>query len=377
MKTFARGAIVACLLAGSALAADLEFPSDVRWATYHPMAAQQARAIGDALHAASGATLHVQPGGSDLANAGLLRDGTVDFAATAVAGSIAAQEGVFDFAAADWGPQKVRLVLANTDEPINFGIAVAGDAGVETYADLKGKRVAWYTDLPVVNVNTEAHLAYGGLSWDDVTRVEVAGSFEPALNALRDGQLDAAFAGANERSRKAAEGPRGLVWPPVDPADTAGLKRLEAVAPYFVPHTASQGPAAAGAAEQHPGVHYPYPILVAREDTDAGLVEAMTTALIELYPRYEGKAFGIDGWAVDPQQLLWFVPYHDGAVAALTEAGVWTDAAQAHNDRLVARQEALAAAWAALKAEAPDDWQAAWEARRHEALADGGFRPVF
>jgi len=55
----------------------------------------------------------------------------------------------------------------------------------------------------------------------------------------------------------------------------------------------------------------------------------------------------------------------------------WTDAAQAHNDNLVARQAALKAAWEELKAEGPADWEAAWDAKRREALAAGGFEIVF
>lgn len=56
---------------------------------------------------------------------------------------------------------------------------------------------------------------------------------------------------------------------------------------------------------------------------------------------------------------------------------MWSDAAQAHNDQLVARQEALAAAWATLKAENPDDWESAWVERRRQALKDGGFQVIF
>jgi hypothetical protein len=36
------------------------------------------------------------------------------------------------------------------------------------------------------------------------------------------------------------------------------------------------------------------------------------------------------------------LPYHEGAVRALKEAGVWTPAAQAHNDGLLKRQATLA-----------------------------------
>ncbi len=59
-------------------------------------------------------------------------------------------------------------------------------------------------------------------------------------------------------------------------------------------------------------------------------------------------ALGIDRWQIDAQAFLWFVPYHQGAVTYFKELGVWTDAAQAHNDHLIARQDALAAAWQEL-----------------------------
>jgi hypothetical protein len=56
---------------------------------------------------------------------------------------------------------------------------------------------------------------------------------------------------------------------------------------------------------------------------------------------------------------------------------VWNDAAQAHNDNLIARQAALMAAWEELKAEAPDNWEEAWDAKRRSALEAGGFAVVF
>lgn len=48
------------------------------------------------------------------------------------------------------------------------------------------------------------------------------------------------------------------------------------------------------------------------------------------------------GFAIDRQVLDWIVPYHDGAVRNLREIGVWTDAHEAHNQALLARQAILA-----------------------------------
>lgn len=371
MKKVARALAVTGLLCGPVEAAEFELPERVTWTTNSTLGHEQALAIGTALRESSGVELHVETAESDRARAELLRSGAVDFAVTAVGGSLAAQEGVFDFAGKDWGPQPVRLVLASSGEPFNYAIAIAADLGIDSYAGLKGKRVAWYANYPVINVNTQAYLAYGGLTWDDVVRVEVAGYFDDALQALADGRLDAAFLFAMaDGSNPPDAGARGLVWPRLDSNDAAAMARMEAVAPYFVPHDAADD-------APHDGAHYPYAILVTLAATDTDLVFNMTKALVALFPRYEGKSFAIQGWHIDEQDLLWFVPYHDGAVAYFREHGVWTPAAQAHNDRLIARQAALAAAWQALQAEAPADWDAAWRERRAAALAAGGFQPLF
>jgi hypothetical protein len=75
------------------------------------------------------------------------------------------------------------------------------------------------------------------------------------------------------------------------------------------------------------------------------------------------------------------VPFHDGAVKALKEAGAWTDALQKHNDGLLQRQTVLIDAWAALlKANPPDDADAfrkAWTAARKAALEKAGMDVVF
>ena len=125
------------------------------------------------------------------------------------------------------------------------------------------------------------------------------------------------------------------------------------------------------------GAAYPYPVLIAMAQTDGDLAYNMTKAMVELFPAYQDKVPGISGWHLDRQNFEWVVPYHEGAIRYYQEQGLWTDAAQAHNDNLIARQEALQAAWEALKAESPDDWDAAWAEARKKALADGGFSVVF
>jgi len=148
------------------------------------------------------------------------------------------------------------------------------------------------------------------------------------------------------------------------------------IAPFFSNMTAVIGATIDGT-DGVATAGYAYPVLVAMVGQDADLVYNMTRAMVELFPDYDGNAPGIGGWALDNQNFEWVAPYHDGAIRYYKEVGVWTDAAQAHNDNLVARQAALKAAWTALKAEAPADWMATWNTKRREALAAGGFEVVF
>ena len=378
--TFARiflGVTSAALLGGAASAEGL--PKQLTWTAYGTGSAgyNQSVAIGAALKAAHGVNLRVLPGKNDISRTEPVRRGKVPFSANGVGGSYMAQEGVFDFGAENWGPQPVRILIANGGGAVGLSVGVAGDLGVKDYADLKGKKVAWVKGAPALNVNVEAYLAYGGLTWDDVQKVEFGG-FGDSWKGLASGKVDAAFASTNSgRAYEAATGPRGLTWPQIDPANADGLARMKAIAPFFNTYTASVGATIDGT-DGVPTAGYAYPVLMTMEgNADDALAYAMTKAMVELYDDYKGKAPGINGWALDNQDLTWVAPYHAGAVRYYKEIGAWTEEAQAHNDMLLARQAALAAAWAELKAEKPADWAAAWAVKRKAALKAGGFEVTF
>ncbi|MCM2563172.1 TAXI family TRAP transporter solute-binding subunit [Lutimaribacter sp. EGI FJ00015] len=368
------------IVAGTATAQSTtaELPRQMSWTAYDTGSAgyNQAVAIGAALQDATGVNLRVLPGKNDVSRTEPLRQGRVQFSATGVGGSFMAQEGAFQFGAENWGPQPIRVLMANNGGAINLAVGVADDLGIEEFSDLKGKRVAWVVGAPALNVNTEAYLAYGGLTWDDVERVDFGG-FGASWKGLIEGQVDAAFASTNSGFAYEAEtGPRGLFWPPIDPDNTEGLERMQSIAPFFNPNKAVVGATIDGT-DGYQGAGYAYPVLVGTDETEADLAYNMTKAMVELYDAYAGKAPGINGWALDKQDMTWVVPYHEGAIRYYTEAGLWNDEAQAHNDNLIARQAALQAAWEELKAEGPDNWEEAWAEKRRAALEAGGFSVVF
>lgn len=378
MKQFFAAFAAVSLSAGAVSANDIELPRQLSWTAYDTGSAgyNQAVAIGAALQDAVGINLRVLPGKNDVSRTEPLRQGRVQFSATGVGGSFMAQEGAFDFGAENWGPQPIRVLLANNGGAINLAVGVADDLGIETFADLRGKRVAYIAGAPALNVNTEAYLAYGGLTWDDVTRVDFGG-FGASWTGLIENQVDAAFAATNSGSAyEAAAGPRGLFWPPIDPENEEGIAAMRGIAPFFMPNLATVGANIDGT-DGYQGAGYPYPVLIATDETDEELVYNMTKAMVELFPAYDGKSPGIGGWALELQEMEWVVPYHEGTIRYFTEVGAWSDEAQANNDGLIERQRVLKEAWDALKAEAPSDWEAAWSEARRQALADAGLEVVF
>jgi TRAP transporter TAXI family solute receptor len=383
MEVTLRTRAVAALVGAAALTvtgtaiAEPNLPATMAWTAYGTGSSGHAQsvAIGKAFKEKYNVNLRVLPGKNDVSRLRPLQVGKVDAVANGV-GTYFAQEGVFGFDKPDWGPQPLRLIMSSKGKA-GLMVGVAADTGVKTMADLKGKRVAWVKSAPALNHNVTANLAFAGLTWDDVEKVEFAG-FGASWEGMTNNQVDAAFAITVSGSTKpVASSPRGLVWPALPHDDAEGWKRMLAVAPYFTKNKVFAGTNVPK--DGIDGQAYPYPILTVRSDMTDELAQAITEAMIESFDLYKDGAPGAGGWALANQTLEWAVPYHDGAIAAFKAAGVWTDAMQAHNDSLVARQTVLLDTWAAYTKDAPSDEAAfveGWGKARTAALEAAGMDPV-
>lgn len=372
--------VAAAALAAGAMAADKpKLPGTLVWTAYGVGTAgyNQSVAIGAALKKNLGVNLRVQPGKNDISRMAPLRDGKLQLSANGI-GTYFGQEGVFDFASPDWGPQKLRLLMMNNGDA-NIVMGVAADAGVKTMADLKGKRVTWVVGSPALNHNIASGLAFAGLTWDDVVKVEAPG-FSAAWGAIVNNQADAAFASTVSGTVKKLEAsPRGLYWIPMPHDDKEGWTRVKKIAPYTSPHMATIG---AGISKDKPqeGASYPYPVLITTDKGDPALMYNLVKALDMYYDDYKDGVPGIAGWALSKQVFDWATPFHEAAIRYFKEKGVWTDAYQKHNDALIKRQDVLAAAWKAHKAKNIDDkarFEKEWLAARRAALTKAGMEPVF
>lgn len=381
MKTYVKAAALAGALtfaASAAMAVD-GLPEKMTWTAYGTTASGYAQsvAIGNAISEAYGTKMRVIPGKNDVSRMAPLRDGKADYCACGIAAYFG-QEGTFLFASGEWGPQPLRVVLTAVGAN-NLGLATAKDAGIKTMADLKGKRVSYVVGGDALNWNAAANMAFAGLTWDDVQKVEVSG-FKASIDAIINGQSDAAFMSTiTPHAQRLAASPRGIHWPPLPADDAAGWKRLNEAHPVALKHVATQG-ADISAEKPFPGYVYPYPILVTNSSQDADEVYALTKAIVDQFDKYKGAAPGGEGWALANQTVVWGMPYHEGTVRYFKEAGIWTDEAQANNEMLIKRQQIIMDTWKSLgdiSGMSPEDISAKWLPLRAKALTDAGMPVVF
>lgn len=336
-------------------------------------------AIGKMLKEKYGADTRVLPAGNDVARLQPLRANRASLSAMGV-GAFFAQEGLFEFATKEWGPQALQITLSSVDCN-GLSLAVAGDVGVKTMADLKGKRVGFVVGSPALNQNALAMLAFAGLTAKDVTIVEFASNnamWKGALNNDSDAMFGSTISGP---AKELQTSPRGIFWPALPHSDKAGWERVRKVGPYFTEHNATCG---AGEFSKDKPIQmgtYPYPIFTVYGSQPEAEVYMLTKALIEGYDGYKDNAPGASGLAVKTQTKNWAVPVHPGAVKALKEAGAWSEDQDKHNKALLKRQQVLAAAWDDFNkgnpSSEPAKFKEDWLKVRKAALAKAGMADSF
>jgi len=335
-------------------------------------------AVGKTLKDRHGTDVRVLPAGNDVARLAPLKAGRAQASAMGI-GVYFAQEGVFEFGVRDWGPQPLQLILASSAcNAISLG--VARDTGVKAIKDLKGKRIGMVVGSPALNQNAFAILAFGGLARNDVKLVEFS-SYGAMWKGIINNEVDAAIASTISGQAKEAEAsPRGLVYPPTPAADKAGWERLRKFGPYYAPHLATCG---VGITKENPVElpNYPYPIFMTYASQPADLIYNLAAAMIKGYDGYKDGAPGAEGLELKRQNLAWALPYHEGTVRALKEAGAWKPEHEAHNQQMLKRQQTLASAWSAfLKANPSGEGEAfrsGWMSARGAALRKAGLDPIF
>lgn len=337
----------------------------------------QAIAIGAAFKNEKGVTMRVLPGKNDVSRQAPLREGKVHFSLSGIGGYYS-QEGAFVFGRPEWGPQPIRILLLSHSDTGTV-VITAADAEIHKASDLKGKRVAWVKGAPALNMSVLAHVRFGNLTLDDVEKVEFGG-YAATQEGLLNDQVDAAYVNTSAGGTyKLDTSPRGLRYLSLPHDDEEGWKRLREVLPYYAKQNFTAGAQLSKESPLEAGGG-PYPLLIAYDSQDADTAYAMTKAMMDLFPHYKDGSPGAEGWAMDRQQLEWVAPYHEGAIRYFEEEGVWTPAAQANNEKMLARQAFLADLWKQHQArEFANDEAAeqAWMKFRAEKLNEAGMPAPF
>ena len=277
-------------------------------------------------------------------------------------------EATYDFAAKQWGPQDVRVLLGRPS-PLGMATTRCEEHNVRTVADLKGLKIGYVKGNPSVNVKNDAILAFAGLTRDDVEPVWFGG-WGQQLPAILAGQIDVmSNVPTSGQVRQIEASPGGLCWPEMPADDKEGWKRAQAIAGFLKPVKATAG---AGLSEENPKslAGYRYPIVTTYASTPDDEVYNLMKALHETFDDYKSTTVASAGWAMsEGGRPPYDAATHAGAVRLLKEIGVWTEEDQAWNEARLARMAKVQAEWDKAVA-AFDDWRAEQKAAGKSVDAD-------
>jgi TRAP transporter TAXI family solute receptor len=282
------------------------------------------------------------------------------------------QEGMYEYGSRNLGPKPVRMIY-QCYRFTGAGLFTTLDSTIKTAADMKGKKVLFFLGNPGMQTYVDIVLAFGGLTWKDVKRVNVSG-LKNSYEAIKSGAIDVAMSAATTGGAyEVASSPGGLRWIPMPKDDVEGWKRVKAITPVFSPQLCELG---ANISKDKPvwlaTNHYPILCGLAslEEDTAYWIVKAIT----ESYDAYKDIIPEVmKGWPPDNalgKGAAHVIPWHTGSVRYFKEKGLWTQEYEQLQQKNLARQDKLKKAWDEACKEADEKgikgegWMEFWSQKR-------------
>lgn len=315
-------------------------PSSMAWTTYGTGTSTYAdtAAVAEALTSGEGVNIRIIPSDTAIGRMTPLKNGQAQFERGGDE-YIYAFEADYDFAVEDWGPQDVQMVWAPTAP---HGFMIKDSSGIESIEDLKGKKVPRATANPSVQNKTEALLAYGGLTWDDVEVVDI--SYGDQADALKNGQIDVLYQQVYGSSLFELEASEDVSWLDLPETEGEAADRLEEIAPSTFIDTFSNGPGQ-DEGEETNAIYYTVPVITYGE-TSEDEVYSLVKAINDNFDGYKDVTQTTPGWGIDEAQIApTQVSFHPGLIKYLEEQGKWSEEAAAKNDELIERGEAIREEW--------------------------------
>ncbi|WP_116047134.1 TAXI family TRAP transporter solute-binding subunit [Amycolatopsis palatopharyngis] len=332
--------LIACGTSGAPGADGEGLPSQIVWSTYGTGTSTyaDAAAVANAITTNQGTRIRIITSDTAIGRLTPVRNGQAQMSRTGD-DYIYAFEGDHDFATKEWGPQDVRVVWP---APLDTGLLVRDDSGIQNVEDLRGKRFPRTTANPSVNNKLEAYLAYGGLTWDDVQVVEMGYGEQP--DALKAGKIDVLFHAVYGAALYELESAFPVRWLSIDDDSVAKVEAIEDTAPSVEIGVFDEAPGQEKG-ETAVGLRYAVPV-VAWAEADQTLVYETVKAIHGNFDSYKDATANTPAWSLEniqtePRQ----VPFHPGLVRFLEENDAWSAEAEARNNQLIKRGEALRAGW--------------------------------
>lgn len=281
-----------------------------------------ATAFCDAIEKQTGIRSRPTPADTQLGRVLPVKSGRAQVSVLAASSLYYGSEGLGDFSAENWGPQKLRLVFSGNR--LHHGIAVKANSEIKTWADLKGKKIT--EPAGIFKTTTRAFLAYGGLSEQEVVFVKASG-YVGSLRMVMDGTADACHAGPEASLMKQWEAaPYGLRWLPMDPEDSAAWDRLGQIAPFMAASNWLTYGALGEGGPKHLAF-YPY-TLTSYDTINENDIYIIVKAMVEGRDLYKDVKKPVSGqWTLEDTLDLKKpiqIPFHPGLIKYANEVGKWT-----------------------------------------------------
>lgn len=320
------------VLADGTSEANLSMGTQPAGVFFHVIGTEFSKLVGDN----SSVSLTVKPFSGADAWLPLLNAGDIDFGIDAFHTIRWAYKGEHHF-----DQQKNIRTLVNGGGDLIAGIVVRDDSEITKISDLKGKKLT--SEFPA-NLSTklvvEAHLMSGGLDWDDIKSVPVATTAD-SINALREGRVDAAFAGVPINGIFTevdnAIGIRELNWadlPPerIDDFPQDIKDRIDDLLPGMSPGVyKGEGFIKADSATL---LNSPHVVVVGAHISDEVVYNVMET-LWEHHEKWKGMR--LEEWSLEVLSNVdrAAAPFHNGVVQFFKDKGIWTDEAEQMQQELL------------------------------------------
>lgn len=266
--------------------------------------------------------MRVEPSGTDIGRLLPLSKKDTELTLNDAGGIYPWARGMFP----GYGPQAIQIVWNGW--PVQTCPFVRANAGINSFADLKGKKIPFIPGAVGTNIWMENILAFANLSWNDVVKVELA-SFGASLGGVLAGTNDLSNSARFTPAAEAlAASPHGLKWLDMPETDVEGWKRAKQLIDIFYPTWVTEATGIKpgqklGFVAGHTGV-WSYDFL--NEEVAYTTAKAMHLGYATLSAMSPDLKLWTIDQALDIKALPNGLPYHKGSIKYFKEINRWTSA---------------------------------------------------